>query len=440
MKKQFLLLLLLSILIIKTAAANVIITQVLYDPTTESGSEVVELYNPTTAAINISNWVISTETSVADATIPANTFLQPQQYYLIADAGWSVNRDNSSWPLADHEEALTLANTDAGIAISNTTHILDAVGWGNPLNIGAGLFENTPHPGVSQGIALQRRYNGSYNDTDNNTADFKAATPDFHNSSVQQATSGEIKIVVVVTGAIPEVDFISISPDDDSTVEGIQVAPVPKANKTVTIEAQVTDPNGHSDIASVTATINSQNISMIKKAEVNSTTALYEAFLNLSYTDPAGNYSVIVQVVDNANFTANATTEFEYLSLVAFEIDTTTLSVAALPGGYTEIPGDTDMGTDNTTVWNVGNAVIDLQIWGTNITTEATVIDVQNLQYTFDGDYTSSLSGTVTHSATQKEVDIIAGIKIPLSFRLTIPLSTAPGTYSGSIYLSAVAS
>ena len=108
-----------------TANAEVIITEVLYDPiNTDSGGEFVELYNNGNSSADISGWTIRTETSVADATLPANILLPKNSHYLIADANWSMNKDNPGWPGADREEAMTLANTDAGVALVNNNGVL----------------------------------------------------------------------------------------------------------------------------------------------------------------------------------------------------------------------------------------------------------------------------------------------------------------------------
>ncbi|MBN2454033.1 lamin tail domain-containing protein [Candidatus Woesearchaeota archaeon] len=429
MKKAILLIL--CLLAIETAAAdNVIISQVLYDPLTDSGSEAVELHNPTSYSIDISGWLISTETSASDATIPDGTILQPQQYYLVADAGWSTLRDDASWPLADLEEALTLANTDAGVAVSNTTHFVDAVGWGNPLNIEAGLFEGTPHEGAEEGFALRR-----IEDNDDNSADFIEAEPNFHNSESNPQTAGsEIRITAIVTGATPFVSSIGISPDDDETTEGVQISPVPKQNKTITITAHVSDPNGNGDIEYVRAIFDSKNYEMELKEELTSNTAVYEAEINISCFKAAGNYSILVVAEDNDGFSAELSADFEYLSLLAIEIDSSNLEFAAMPGSSAAILGDDDMATDNATIWNIGNSIADIELWGTNLTYGSQVIDIKNLAYEI-GAYEI---GIVTSQASLKDVDITADSKKPLTFRLAVPLSTVPGNYSGSVYIKAV--
>jgi hypothetical protein len=43
--------------------------------------------------------------------------LKPYQPFLIADAGWNASRDDTSWPKADYEEAITLANTGGTVVL-----------------------------------------------------------------------------------------------------------------------------------------------------------------------------------------------------------------------------------------------------------------------------------------------------------------------------------
>ena len=80
-------------------AESVVINQVLYDPLAhESGGEAIELYNPTANAVNISGWVIATEISDTDVTLP-NAIIRSGGYYLIADEGWASGRGNPGWTM-----------------------------------------------------------------------------------------------------------------------------------------------------------------------------------------------------------------------------------------------------------------------------------------------------------------------------------------------------
>ena len=62
------------------AQAEVVIYQVLYDPVgTESGGEAVELKNTGDEPVDVSGWMIATDSSNHDATLPSNTLLLPNK-------------------------------------------------------------------------------------------------------------------------------------------------------------------------------------------------------------------------------------------------------------------------------------------------------------------------------------------------------------------------
>ncbi len=423
-----------------SASGNVIIAQVLYDPiNSESGGEAVELYNPTDSAIDISGWTISTETSLTDAVFPEGTVLRSGGYYLVADAGWSTNKDIVSWPDADYEEALTLANTDAGVALSKGSSIIDAVGWGAAAGIGSGLYEGNPHAGAESGESLTRLKDGSgYVDTGNNANDFAAAAPLFHNSSYGNGyNSGEISVIAVVEGSFPVINSINILIDDDSFTPGSQINPEPKKNRSIEIEAVVSHSNGYGYIGSVVAHIGNSSVTMAA-AQTNETSSLYTAKLNMSYYAPAGSYAVTVTATDASGFSANSSATFEYTELLAMEIDTASLKFAAMPGTVSEIGGDYDEGTANATVINIGNSVMDVQLSGTNLSSGGSVMGANRIQYTFNGDYESSLAGSLSNEKQTKQVGIAAASRMPLSFRLDVPTATSPGNYTGTITLIAV--
>jgi len=118
------------------------------------------------------------------------------------------------------------------------------------------------------------------------------------------------------------------------------------------------------------------------------------------------------------------------------EIDTSALQFGAYPGQYSEVAGDTTMGTNNATVWNIGNSQIDLLLWATNLTSGSNTIDIGNLEYSLSSAY----SDKMTNNAVTKDANIASAQKKPLSFRLKIPTASSPGNYTGSIYITAVKS
>lgn len=438
MKKAFVQIMMFFLLIQAAFAESVVINQVLYDPAgSESGSEAIELYNPTESAINLSGWVIATETSATDVTLP-DAVIEAGGYYLIADVRWDSQKDDSSWPHADHEEIMTLANSDSGIAIRNSTAIVDAVGWGQQRGIESGLYEGTPHSGAASGEALVRT-NGT--DTGNNSQDFTAAVPDFHagTSSVPVSGSGgQITVVAVVEGSSLLINSFSILTDDEDS-PGIQVHPIPKKDKTVEVVSIVTHLNGNAFIESVELSVDGRQISMTKESDVNGTSSVYEASFEMKFYDEPGEYKINLTVTDKSGVTINSSLDFEYLTSIALEIDTSSLEFRAMPGKSSEISGDSDESTgSNVTIINIGNSAVDVELSGTNLTGSDGVIDVSNIMYTFNGDYNNSMAGTLSSSEEIKRIGIPAAAKQPLSFRLDVPAATSPGNYTGTITLIAV--
>jgi len=156
-----------------TPVQALLIQEVYVNPIgTESGGEFLILYNPSNESVDIGNYLISTENSGKEATIPNGTVLLANETYMIADLNWKVSKDNQSWPDADYEEPISLTNSDGGVAIVFNDTILDAVGWGDPSEIREGLFEGSPFIGLEEGFSIRR-----VNDTDNNVDDFVLVKP-----------------------------------------------------------------------------------------------------------------------------------------------------------------------------------------------------------------------------------------------------------------------
>jgi len=187
---------LLLLLFVPFVSANVVINQVLYDPVgTESGGEAVELKNDGSSAVDVSGWILSTESSAADATLPSGTVIRAGETFLIADVGWNASRDNSSWKSADYEEKITLGNTDSGVALLKNGTVIDAVGWGDEAGIDASLYEGTPAEMAATGNALLR-----VKDTDDNSKDFIEAVPDFQEGI-------PVPITANVTISVPSIEI-----------------------------------------------------------------------------------------------------------------------------------------------------------------------------------------------------------------------------------------
>lgn len=447
MKKSITIALFFVLLIISVRASlatdHVVISEVLYDPlATESGGEFVELYNPTSYDIGIGNWNIATETSLTDATIPENTIIKAYGYYLIADSGWSSNKDNISWPEADYEEALSLSNSNAGVALIKEDAIIDAVGWGSSTDIDEGLFEGTPADGVKAGSSLERE-----SDTDNNAEDFVERTnPEPKNSlsdteipNNEGKNSTTLLLKVIVEASDLSIDSVNIT-DDDALTEGFQVIPNPGTKREVVVGVVITNDRG-ADNSEVFAQIKDSTVTLTKTTTLTQNSAVFEGVFDMDYYDKPDLYIVNVTATDSTGSVTYSEAYFDYLALSAIEIDSSIIDFNSTSAdSVIEVIGDTDTATnEKATIRNIGNTEIDIGISGTDLISSTEVIPVTNIEFTFNNnDFDSALSGILSYEPQYFDLDL--GVKEPneLSFRLTVPQNTRPGSYSGTTVITAI--
>lgn len=439
------------------AADNVLVSEVLYDPIgTETGGEAVELYNPTNSSIDISRYVVRTESSAVDATIPAGSVIEAGEFYLIADTGWNLSRDNESWPAADHEEAITMANSDSGIALvhANGT-IIDAVGWGAATGIVAGLFEGTPSGGAASGRSLRRTESST--DTNNNSADFVESIPELRNSLTAgeaeenlteegnlTGTGTSLSINVSILNNVPTIGSIEIA-DEDDIRDGIQITPEPGAEKIINFGMEVEDVDGIEEINSISVRLygpdGAKTTELVRTENLSDTNAQYNGSFRLQFYESAGTYNLSITVSDAGTNRTRAQT-FEYLRMIAITIDATSLMFeGARLGASADIRGDFALSTlELPTLRNTGNTEINIGMYGTNLTDNEKKIAVENIRYSFDNDFESEVSGILSGSVETTELGLARGADsiIGLGFRLFVPATTQNGNYTGNVTVVAV--
>lgn len=364
------------------AHASIVLSQVLYDPLgTESGGEAVELRNDGASAVNISNWVLTTETSAADATIPAGTMLAAGATYLIADAGWNASRDNALWRAADREETITLANGDSGVALKDASGAaVDAVGWGAAADIKAGLFEGTPANEVAAGKALVRT-----KDTNNNIADFSEGDPAFFSGDIMTI----IVNVTVNSTPVAPLPLGAALREDDDPASGVQLSPSAGATRALHLGAYY---NGTRVSASwFGKTVDLQNAGGVWAGE-----------LPFEYWYAPGAQTILVSTE-----TGNMTLPVTIRELRAAKLRTTTLALQASPGGS---------GKGTVLVENQGNVPVRVSWNGADFTFRNQTIPFENLR----------ISDATINPAETKSIDV----------RLDVPATSIPGEYRAIVAMA----
>lgn len=351
------------LVLLHIVSAEIIIKEVLYDPIdSETTGEAILLYNDGSSSIDVSEWILSTESSATDVTIPTSTVIAPEGYLLIADIGFSLNKYNPSWPDADYEEPITLANTDAGLALKNGDIIIDAVGWGNLNAINIRLFEGNPHTGSGEGNSLRRT-----NDTNDNSVDFYTTTPLFYQS--QNPSIGlEFFLDVVVNITSPmQILRIEILEDDNSSTEGIQIKPILNESRLFEIKVELSHENNVNEIDYVKAVIGNKKFTM-SSAEENGTSLFYRVNVSMDYYDEPGLYDLEIEVMDGGEVKSDYKT-FEYLESAGMTM--TGAIQIKMPAGNTSV--------ETITFKNVGNKDLDLKMKGNNLLSDINMIDLEHI-------------------------------------------------------------
>ncbi|MFH1591492.1 MAG: lamin tail domain-containing protein [archaeon] len=423
-------------------ADQLLITTVLANPFEESGSEAVELYNPTDTAIDISGLTIRSESQDADATLPEASIIQPGGYFLIADADFLTDKDDPTWPDADHEETLNLYNSDSGIAIILENTTIDAVGWGDPAEIEDGLYEGTPTNNTDNGHALSRNLGvEGYTDTGDNLGDFSQSPAPSLRSSRPQGSDNEtiIGIIAVISGPLFSITEVRLSPDESDEV-GVQFFPFPATTRQLLVEADIGLPANYAGTVTVRASMDNKSIEMENIDNLSVSEMMFRGSLPMHYWESPGEHLVEITIDEDTETTGEAT--FSYMEVAALSIDSETLTFIAEAGMESDIIGDLDASsTSNPTIRNTGNTILDIGLSFSGLSSDSASLPPEILGYTLFSDvFAGSLAGVFSTGMTIEDLDLLPGEDSfnTLSFRLDVPQDTMPGNYSGQVRVHAM--
>ena len=214
-------------------------------------NDFVELYNPSGVTFDLTGWSLQYTSATGDGweftRQPLGGFIAPGQYYLISLA--SGGDDGLPLPAANIIGEINMSGTTGKVALVNSfdplvgncplgdPHIVDFVGYGGS----ADCAETVRAVAPSNTTAIFRANNGS-TDTDNNQADFAAATPnprrtapiveigpmvfssDPRNNGFNAPRDASITINftenVDVVGQWYNINCVSTGPHNDATVAG----------------------------------------------------------------------------------------------------------------------------------------------------------------------------------------------------------------------------
>ncbi len=386
-------------------ADNVVVNQVLYDPVgTETGGEAIQLYNPTNEDVDLTGLIVKTKSYDVDATVIGT--INAGSHFLIADSGWDENKDDPSWPSADYEEAISLGNSDAGLAIILNNVTLDVVGWGDAPE---GLFLGSPASEVDAGLALKRIANQG-----DNSLDFEEGALDFVE---ENNSNGDLEVDVEVLNSVPELLNATFP---------LEVLPLAGQETVVNISLTVEDANGYGDVNEIKV----QGTALNFKEALDAVTAVYEGAFLLN-SDSFGEYEFNITLYDGETVVIWKTLNIS--SLIALSVDVSKIGFESIkPDEESIIFGDLDLFTANPTVKNIGNVALDLGVGGGSVKSDSE--EIQNgLMFSFDNNFDSELSAVVEADYNIVDMNLEPNEMVPLGLKLYVPIGTAKGSFSGAI-------
>jgi len=429
-KKIYLLVGICLVFLMAKSTDAIVINEIMYDPNGADGDrEWIELYNNETNDIDITGWrFYESGTNHTLTLIQGNMIIPKNGYAVIVDNNDSFLSDYPSFNGTLIDSTFSLLQDGEFICILDSSlALVDCVNysksWGANDN-GNTLEKIDPDKGSTKDNWNESKVNGGTPGMKNSVS----STISEQNLTAEPTT---IPIYVNVIGKKPSINNITISPDYYST-EGFQIMPNAGENKEITINAVIGDDDSIDNIASVTTTINNNEIELLKKETLNEYEAIYEGKINMSFYDASGNYDITLKAVDNSSSEEIKTTQFEYLELLAIDINFDTINF-----------GDITTGTNNTisnqdlTIHNIGNVISDIEVGGTNLTNGEEAVDISNLQYQFDTSPFVPLLNNPTIADISLGCDESSYKNMNL--RLFIPEGTKTGSYSGSIIITAIA-
>ena len=253
---------------------------------------------------------------------------------------------------------------------------------------------------------------------------------------------GAVDLGAGIINVAPAILSISLSGLSSGTL-------TPSSGTTASITATVvaTDTNGFADITGITVGIVKPDGSTVHVAQDDATfssgsllSATYTKTLSMNFYDAAAlttsTYKVKAIATDAGLLTAvNDLTmaTFNYAQLVAVN------APASLDLGSSLTPGEAGSIT-SLSLQNYGNVQMDAQVSGTALTLDVdNSIPVSAMEYGLDSGLSdaAALSGS---AATLSTFDLASGASSSKSlyFQLTPPEGLAPGTYTGTLTVTAI--
>lgn len=395
-----------ALLLMPLASANVIITEVMFDPTqtsSQTDSEWIEIYNNGEEAVDLSLWKID-ESNFDDIV------LQPGKHLVIArELLDTTDEDNESfesyWGNNNGIWDENFLAVDGSFSLTGD----DMINLSNGVESEVLYYDSTISLGNGKSIF---RLNYSLPNTLDNWAEGELdGTP---GKGEYEMWDGEVMIEAVVVNVEPEI-LNALILTDDSTQIGIQIMPNINENKMVNFYLEVKDNNGLDDVVQAGVRINGREYAF------TSLNGIFNESFEMLPSDTAMVYNLEFFVKDNSSETVESV-EFEYLGFISSVLETSKVTFDYL------VPG-TLSSEETVSIRNSGNVVFDVEVEGYDVGT----IGRNNLEVFYEIWQALNVNRVLDANVMPNEIK-------DFKLRLNVPENVKADTYEGKVKFVAVSS
>src|SRR3989344_782766 len=401
---------------LRLVSAQVLITEVMYDPVLASDTDLewIEIYNNGSGNIDLSSWKI-------DGNNFDDFSIMPGEFTVIArELIDGTDLDNDSFESIYGNNDGIWNNLDGNYrAFSGTFSFTD----NDIINISNGTYSeiliyNSSFGGNGNGYTIEK-INVNKGNEPGNWRESLVLNGTHGYGFVEKENTRVIGVAVEVSASAPDLSLINIS--DDLAVEGIQIMPSIGKNKSIFLDVFV---NSTLNINYVKAELNGNEF-YLENESVN----IFNGTLLMNYFDKPGNYTINISAGDEFNLSSSFIVNFEYLEMIAISLSNAFVDFGKLNPG--------ELSKTNFSLANNGNADVDIEAFGTDLEGSNYKIGIDNIEIGEN----NSLK-TLGYIPKTFDINLLSGINSnkDIALRLNIPTGTRPSTYLGNINIIGVKS
>ncbi len=400
-------------LLVSAANADVIISEVMYDPTQGSDTDLewVEIYNNGSSAVDLTTWKF-------DSSDFDDIIINPSEYIVIArELVDGTDTDNESFEsYYGNNDGVWNSNDGSFRAVDGTMSLLS----GDYISLSSDIYMDAVNYSVlwggdGNGKSINKiDLNGMNTEENWDESIFDGGTPGKNKNN-----DGLLVSINVVN--LPK-NITSVTLPDDMPDMGYQIIPLAGSSRIMPITVEV----DASSSLEVYAELNNTRI-QLNETFSNGTIKVYTGNLQMQFYDASGKYTVNISATDQNKDTSYKLAEFDYLPLVSSVLDAAELNFGDLTVGASS--------EKNITVKNTGNVAIDLSVASTNLESGKGIIPASSLNVKATGSYTPlsimpvNLGLNLLPSSASSQ---------GLYFRVDIPSNASADKYIGVVSLMAV--